>query len=536
MNFEAFKRQIPWIVNVFLFLSIGYFFSGIFFGLDFTDSFYHLNQALHPADGIYLYPFFLSSLIIKSIVGILGPEIIYLRFINSLLLFFSLLMPFVFVKIEKPRTEVFFYIACILFLFAPFNVNILGYDSLSIFTLSFIFSLSILYLKSSKLYLLLFLSILCSAAVLIRLPNILVIPILFLTIGFNEKIRRGGFSLKAFKLPMIFLFLTLVWVFLGYAMYYLSFEDFIGASANANSHDLKILFYHYFKDGLKLILFVSIILGGYYFFKKLQDFKPKILIYAVLGIVYMLFLTFFVILTKYWQNYSLFLTSLAISIITIQITQNRKDMLSIKHIVLYLYFLFLFINPLGSNTGLLKAVSFFLLLPFVLSINDLKVKQYWLLIFIILLPFSIIEKFYSSYEDKGILSLNRTSELKLLNYINTNEARADFLENINAEVSKLKNDNIHVYFYGDKSHIFHYLYPETNMNINSFFQPVEELMYNSEIKKNISHKNSTAIFIVDSYPSEISTKPTPLENFLLDLGFKKTSAGKIKYYLRVTNK
>ena len=535
LNIAPFTKYLNniYFVSIFTFLSIIYFFAGIFVGLDFTDTFYHLNQALHPAEGIYLNSSFLSSFIIKTFVEIFGPKIIYLRFINSLLLFFSLLIPFVFVRIEKPRLEVFFYIACVLFLFAPFNVNILGYDSLSIFILSLIFSLSILYLKSSKLYLLMLLSILCSAAVLIRLPNLLVIPIVFLAIGFNEKIRKGYFSAKDLKLPVIFLFLTLLWVYLGFFMYYSGVEEFFRASANSTSHDLKILFYHYFKHGIKLILFISLIIGGHYFFKKLQYLIPRLLIYGILGLFYILFIGFFVILSKYWQNYSLFLTSLALSIIILQVIQNRKDLLSLKHMVLYLYFLFLFINPFGSNTGLLKAVSLFLLLPFVLSIYDLKLKQYWLLILIVLLPFSLIEKFYSSYEDRGILSLNRTLELKLLKPIKTTETRADFLEKIDMEVNELKKNNVQVYFYGDKSHIFHYLYPATNMNINSFFQPVDELAYYPKIKQVVNGKHRTAVFIVDSYPGDRSKDVSSVESSLIRDGFKRVNMEPIIYYLRI---
>jgi len=531
--FSPQQKHIVLFVNVFLIVSIAYFFSGIFFGLDFTDSFYHLNQAIAPADGIYLYPFVLSSLIIKTIIEILGPEIIYLRFINSLLLFFSLLIPFVFIRIEKPRIEVFFYIACVLFLFAPFNVNILGYDSLSIFILSLIFSLTILYLKSSKLYLVMLLSILCSTAVLIRLPNLSAIPIVFLAIGFNEKIRKGCFSSKVLKLPVIFLLLTILWVYLGFFMNYSGVGEFFRASANSTSHDLKILFYHYFIHGIKLTLFISFIISGHYFFKKLQTLMPNLWLYGIFGLFYFLFIGFFVILSKYWQNYSLFLTSLTISILILQVVQNRKDLLSLKNMVLYLCFLFLFINPFGSNTGLLKAVSLFLLLPFVLSINDLKLKKYWLLILIVLLPFSLIEKFYSTYEDGGILVLNRT--LELLKSIKTTETRADFLERIDMEISELKKNNFQVYFYGDKSHIFHYLYPWTNLNINSFFQPVEELIYYPQIEQKIQGHDRVAIFIIGSYPGNEAPVMSPLEEKLLSDGFKKMKSESFDNYLKIKN-
>lgn len=452
---------------------------------------------------------------------------------NSLLLFFSLLIPFISIRIEKPRIEVFFYIACVLFLFAPFNVNILGYDSLSIFILSLIFSLSIQYLKSSKLYLLMLLSLLCASAVFIRLPNLLVIPIVFFAIGFNEKIRKGYFSSKDLKPPVIFVLLTLLCVYFGYFMYYPGVEGFYGASANSTSHDLKTLFYHYFIHGIKLSLFISFIILGHYFFKKFQHRAPKLFLYGILGLFYILFIGFFVFHSKYSQNYSLFLTSLALSVLILQVMQNRKNLFSLKQIFLYLYFFFLFINPFGSNTGLLKAVSLFLLLPFVLSINDLKLKQYWLLILIVLLPFSLIEKLYSTYEDRDILSLNRTLDLELLKSINTNETRADFLKKIDREVIELKKNNVQVYFYGDKSHVFHYLYPETNLNINSFFQPVDELDYYPKIEQVISEKPRTAIFILDSYPGESFNELSSLEVSLVKDGFHNISKGDVFYYLRI---
>src|SRR5690606_9389288 len=91
------------LIGLVLILTIIYSFSGIFFGLDFTDSFYHLNQALNPVDGIYLYPFFLSSVIIKGFIELAGSDIIYLRIINWFLLVTSMILPFIFIKVKCKR-------------------------------------------------------------------------------------------------------------------------------------------------------------------------------------------------------------------------------------------------------------------------------------------------------------------------------------------------------------------------------------------------------------------------------------------------
>lgn len=344
-----------------------------------------------------------------------------------------------------------FYIACGLFLFTPFNVNILGYDSISIFILSLIFSLSVLYLQKANLYVLLPLSFIGSLAVLIRLPNMIVVPIVLLVIGISGEIETGHFSWKP---AALFLGLTLLLVFFGFSMYYSQIDELLGASANSSSHDLNILFYNYFLHGLKILLFITLISGGYFVFKKSGGEVPKLVKYVVTGLFFILLIGVFVIRSKYPQNYSLFLTAFALSIIIVHITRNRKNWLSIQNLVIYLYVLFLFINPLGSNTGLLKAVSLFLLLPFVLSFQNLKLDKFWLSILIVLVPFSFIEKLSGIYEDNSIPVLNSTLTIPALHPVKTTKTRAAFLEKIDSEISELKKNNMEVYFYGDKSHIF----------------------------------------------------------------------------------
>ncbi len=530
LNVES--RHTTFLVKSFLIFSIFYFFSSIFFGVDFTDSFYHLNQALAPADNIYLYPFFLSSIIIKGLVGIVGQEIIYLRFFNSLILFFSILMPFFLIKVKKPRAEALFYIAIGLFLFTPFNVNILGYDSISIFILSLIFSLSVYYLQKPGLYLLLLLSFISAAAVLIRLPNIGVIPIVFFAIIFSTRLHKSYFSGKH---PILYLLLSLSIVCLAFTLYYSNINGFFNASAISSSHDFKILLHNYYLHGQKLLLFIFFILGGCFLFNKGINKMPKIFYYILACIFFIIFFSLFVIRSKFSQNYSLFLTSLTFSIVITLVYKNGRPWLSTQNLILYSYLLFLFINPFGSNTGLLKAASLFLLLPFVISSQSWKPDKYWKLLLIVLVPFSLIENISSTYEDRSLPAMSSQLQINLLKPIRTSATRANFLHHIDTEIEKLQDRDIQVFFYGDKSHIFHYLYPETSLNIASFFQPVDELIYYTEIKEKIVNNGRVAIFIVDSYPHQQKLKQHKLEKKLLEDGFKKTVEGSLTYFIRINN-
>lgn len=514
-------------------ISVIYFFSGIFFGLDYSDSFYHLNYAIQPPNDIHLYIFLLSSIFIKFLIELSDYELLILRFINSLFFFFAVVCPFILLKTKKPKINVLFYISCILILIAPLNFNILGYDTLTIFILAILFSVLVLYLKKSNNYLLIVLAILSSAAILIRLPNILLIPIILLAIFLKEGKSPSKFTGYGIKIALLYLLLTLLVVFLGYYIYYEEWNVFINATAYSTSHKLENLIFNYLRDGVKLIFFISFLLASYFLFKYFRKIKYKFLSYGVFIVLKVLFLCKFVLFTGYSWDYSLYLTSIALSIIVIQTYYNRKNSLDFTHLVLYLYLLFLFINPFGSDTGFLKAASLLLLFPFILSLIDLKLKKFWFLILITLLPLSILQKAFVIYEDFNITDLDKTLDINLLYPISTNEFRYRQLKNIDKEVKELQEKDVKVFFYGNKSHIFHYLYPHTSLNINSFYQPLDTLLFLPNIEKALLKKDNSALFLVKSYPENKSKEDVNLlEIELLNRGFEKIEQNSLIYYLR----
>ncbi|NJY63023.1 hypothetical protein HC174_09655 [Salinimicrobium sp. CDJ15-81-2] len=523
-------REKRFFAYLSLFLAISFFFAAIFFGLDFTDSFYHLNQALHPAGDKHLYPFMGSSLMIKGLIELLGPEIIVLRFTNSLLLLISFLFPFLIFKPQLSRNKILIYLACGLILFLPFNVNILGYDTLSILFLSIIFTMAIDHIKNPKFFKLLFLSVLCSAAVLIRLPNVLVLPIIFFWFLIFRKTFPKTFLYR--WQAVIFLLLSLLGVAVGYASYYRSWNSLVSASANADSHFIVELLKNYFRDGIQLFFFLSFIFIIYYLFLRVRERISKVLTYSFFTVILLIFMRYYVLPTKYLFNYSLFIFAIVLAFIGIQLFYRKKQ--SALQLQIYvLYFLFLFINLFGSNTGLLKGYSLFVLFPFVFSIGNPAGKNYWAILLLVLIPFAFVNKFYGIYEDKNLLLLNEKPRHELLFPIRTHQLRSQYLNEIDAEVTELRKKNIKVYFYGDKSHIFHYLYPEKSLGIASFFQPVDNLKFTSHVQEALSlyEGEDIAIFVVDSYPNPDTEVSSKFEKMLLKLNFKKIESLPGKLYV-----
>ena len=504
------------LLYVFLASAVFFFHFGIFYGLDFSDSFYHLNQAINPVGGNYLYPFLLSSMILNKIVEIVGQEVIYLRLINSTFLFLSFLLPFFLVgNLKISRRKGFIFICCLI-LFAPFNVNILGYDTLSILILSLIFSISVLYISYQRWYIVIALALLCSMAILIRLPNLLVIPILCLFLFFvNRKTLRTSTRLLV---STTFGVVTLLAVLLSLYSYYGDSNSFQKASANTNSHFLSELVANYIRDGISVFFYTAFILLVYYLFTVLGKRTSKVIALFAVIVIFLIFIGIFITPSKYSIDYAFFILAVALAFTAISLYHNWNS--SKDRLVLILYLLFLFINPFGSNTGLLKGYSLFVLFPFVYGFVRYKSGKFWTTILFLLVPLAIITKIYGIYEDKNIFFLNTIPNHELLSPIRTNKDRADYLNYIDRRIVDYRQKGYNVLVYGDKSHIFHYLYPETSVGVASFFQPVEDITFLPQILDSVSSGQKSVIFLVPSYPEKNRAEMVSLlERELLKKGF-----------------
>ena len=167
------SKGIP--TNLILIIASIYFFSGIFFGLDFADSFFHLNNAIYR--DTYSSSFFLSSAVLDLLNSLFGSELWKFRLFNAALLYSSLFLPF-FLNNNRISGVSSLGISLALILFSPLNVNIPGYDSFSIFILSLLFSVYLTYMRNRQLHFLVLLACISSLAVFFRLPNAIIILII----------------------------------------------------------------------------------------------------------------------------------------------------------------------------------------------------------------------------------------------------------------------------------------------------------------------------------------------------------------------
>lgn len=476
----------------FFIISTLIFFIRIFFGLDFTDSFFHINNALYSEN---FHPFFfLSSLIIRGVAFCLGEELLNFRIVNAISLFLSLILPFVVSK----RSFSWYDLAVIsagLIIMSPLNANILGYDTLTVLMISLCFSLVYRwdYIKNGKL---LILTLLLAVSVFLRLPNVILIFVFGFYILLVENYQKS----------LILIFLSLCLILLGYKITY-SHLDLLKFSLAQNEHHNPVtLIKNYYEDGLQVLGYILLIGSAYCLWLWLRKKRyAKEVMVSILFPLLVLTISF----SPYWIDYSLFLTATGISWCFYRwFIQKEK-----KNYPILIFFLLLFVLPFGSNTGLLKASLGMVLFPFVYSIRSGNTK-FWLILIFVLIPIAIMEYISMTYEDKAVIHLTKEINIEKLKEVRTSAKRSDFISNVNRKVQYFKEEDYNIIFYGDKSHIFKFLYPESvTVDTWKFFQPVDDLL---EIEGELGKK--TVLFVIDKYPDAFALDGQPpldsiLQNF-----------------------
>ncbi|MCY2686940.1 hypothetical protein [Salinimicrobium sp. TH3] len=323
---------------------------------------------------------------------------------------------------------------------------------------------------------------------------------------------------------------SLLNVFVIYYLYYQEWQAFVQASLGSVSHDLKLLIYRYIRDGFKILIFSSFIVANFFLYAKVSKLYSNDSAFRINIAIYLFFVPVFLFAG---YSYPLFLAALAFSVAVLHFFTTSGKTKKMEYIILFVFVAFLFINPAGSNLGFLKASFLFLLFPFVLSNVKLKAKNFWISIIVVLIPFAFFGKFFRTYEDGEITTLKKTLDFEVLYPIQTSEERYKFLKTIDQQVTELQEQDVQVYFYGNKSHIFHYLYPDSSLDIKAFNQPVDDLIFYPIIKDEISDKAKVAIFLVTSYPESTETSENILKKELLSRGFTKSGRGALTYLLKV---
>lgn len=455
LNIYAKHKILSGVTIAVMFLYQLYF---IFYGLDFQDSFYHVNRMISNDPFVMT---FLSHKIGYFWSLAFGNQIIGFRLFNLLLYFSMLFLPMWLLQ-EKSQRVFNILLALVLnFFLALLNWNILGYDSFSFLSIISVCVGFIRFTINQSFRNLLLLGILSALCIATRLPNVLILPILYFGfVAFSVLDNRMRFwkTSLLFSIIVTVFFCFLVWLCYGSIFVYWN-ELLSSFSIKDEDHGIATMLYNYGQHGIK-ILYYGIVLSAFYFLYSYIKSKKVSALYVVLLAIIPLFLYVKKIhASGFNTKVSLFMAAVLIVMIILQLFQNisKKEIFTAKN-ASYLWILFFMGVPcFGSNSGLKYAGIFLVMLPYIYINITYAYKKYFVILLIVLIPFAIIEKFQIKFMDEKQSLLTENVNINLLEGIHTTPEKVKKIDAINQIHQQLKKEKKQVYFYGVDSYIFNYL-------------------------------------------------------------------------------
>jgi len=534
---------------LFLLLSLAYSFNFIFWGFDFTDSFYYLTK-LSEYDK---YPMVSGTLFFGFLWSeIWGNNLIYIRVLAWLLGISSLVLPYFILISRTLWLKKMHYLTLGIIITGPFFINAYTPSIPTLFFLSLSLVFARLYSRLQKNRYLMILGILLSFSVFLRFPNILSLPfvILFIPLAgsfqyFYKDKKFWYFNLKKliiFVMTYFVLFYITSLIIHGSSLDYFSKLQESISSSSAGSHSLKLMILRILKDLNKIVIYTGVLfLFDYifYYYKKYMQKGYKILMLSMACGLFLFFMYYELLGVSYCYNLKLFYSSLVFFIllkVCFKNLENNNYKAIIQNLILLV---FAFILQAGSITGLMGLSSILIcFMPILLVESGFSFKKnMYLMPFVIVFIFFIAREYTYTYEDSRMFSELTTTikTQKKLNHVKTSPNRVIFIEDVMNEYSKLTiNYNTHVVFFGKVSHVFYYLTQNTPPYPMSFDMYPDD-NYEIESMKNQIKKTRPVIFFLSHYPNfpEDKISASDIEKMFLQNNYRVIIKTTYKIYIPI---
>jgi|GEM_PF-4257589 len=529
---------------LFLFLSLAYSLNFIFWGFDFTDSFYYLTK-LSEYDR---YPMVSGSLFLGFLwTELFGNSLISVRLFAWICGILAIILPFVTLLPRKQWMDKIYFLVLAIVFMGPFFIN--GYNpdipTLLINSLSIIFLFK--YGESQQLKYIFLLGVTSAISVFLRFPNILMFPAvsaficlfeyLFYKSGCKKSFLQKSLGILLFVTVFIIVLCIIAHIFCGSVEnYFLQLKGSIKSTGeNSASHTAQPMLKSIMKDFNKIIMYLGVIILFYYIFNIYNKVKNYVLKTVVLFLIYFLFFQFVsseIIGYSYYWELKKFFSAILVFIAIVACIKNMENSSFIKLFGNLFIIALAFIGTLGSNTGLLKFSPLLLcFLPFLLSETKMNfLKNIYLIPLILMLVFFVVREYTYPFEDEKITKLTSVvSAQPKLKYIRTTPLRAHFVEDVMEEYSKIENEK-NVIFFGLHSHIFYYLSEIKPLHGSLFRTSPSDNRQINKIKNQISETHPV-LFLFHDYPEAYRiTDQTPLEDMLIDNGYHLLQKTYFKIY------
>lgn len=515
----SYLNQYKMLSGVVIFSMFLYQLYFIFFGLDFQDSFYHVNRMI--SNDPFVMAFFSQKIgYVWSLI--FGNHIVGFRFFNLLLYFTMLFLPMLLVK-ERQQRLVYIFIAFVVnFFLALLNWNILGYDTFSFFFIISVLVCFLRFVEKSNYRTLLLLSLLTSFCIAARLPNLLVIPIII--VGFFI-FSKADNKINFLKNSLVFCAATVVFFGLLVLINYGSFNhylDEIGKSLaiKDEDHGLLKMFENYIHHLKMFPSYCAVLIGCYFAYSYLINRKFGKLFIILLSIFPLFLYIKKVHASGFNTKVALFLTTVLISMIVIHFIKNstKKNIVTPINVSFLIILFFLVVPCFGSNSGLKYMGIFLVFIPIVYIKSNFEYKKYFLIVLITLIPFAVVEKFQIRFMDEKYSLLTEKFESGNLLGIHTTKEKFSRIKEIVQLHEKFEKEGKQVYFYGVDSYLFNYLLDNSKRPFITYAMKLNNTDEINLINQIIAEKKKPVFFIVSN---DVSNNVSDIEKTVVKKNYKR---------------
>ena len=522
---------------IILFITLLYSLVFIYFGIDFTDTFYYINLCKDYTSS----PMIMLTLLIGKVWMLLfGDSLISFRVLNWAIWILSVLLPFFLLIPSNSRRGNLKYLSISIFLITILNSNVFGGDICTLLFLALSASLVIKYYRTNRLMYLLLYGFSSSLLILVRLPNILILPasaVLISIIEYSQnfqKLPKKNILISCIKKLCIYLAVSIGFYVLIILIVFGSLSEFtsnvsLSIMSLDKSHTLVSMVRVYIRDFVKIFQYMGVCFIIFTLLNNKLNFNLLIKNILALSacVLLILFLKVEIGIGKYNWNISLFYSAIVCSIIICSSILYIKNKEYSGLVFLSVIVILAIIPIIGSNTGLLNLSSFLIVILPVLPtsnqniINKIPHIGYLVVIFFL---FVIYTKMMVVYEDSKIVDLKYELTNDKINHIRTTKSNVEFINNVLQEFKKIETENKPVLFYGKVSHIFYYLTTAKPLYQNSFWMPPYDLIEVKKAEQIIISKRPVVIFM-PSYPGNsyqyLSERKaiSPFESMLVKKGY-----------------
>jgi hypothetical protein len=544
------KKYALYIV---LFASALFLFFINFFGLDFTDSFYHLNNIEHSQEK---YMTFLSYTLLGSWTQFFGDTLISLRIFNSTVTLLVVFIPLLFFR-KKINNQTILFSAIAIFILTSTHSNVVGYDIITRLFLILVFALFVKFVHTGKTYFLILVGLFSILLTGARLQNIIIVPILlslyFIHYYFKalKNNKRVGTYVNTFiKHSIIYVLLIAALGITGLLVFfndpshflnaiYATIKNLIHSSSPHNSHSFRALLDAYIIDFIKLLQY----LGFLFFIKYLHSFKVKSQVaqYVLSGFTVLLFAFFTFVGVIYVDKNFSFSPYYASIVLFIFLISSRQSIHEKRYDQLFLFITIVFfslIPPFGSNTGLFKYFPFLVsVFPVTTLFYRYRISRTAIIYLMIVLLYASYTRLNHTNEDGRLTShiqTNTTVDIPKLKHIRTSPERVQYLENVYSDYENDFSEQTEILFFGRVSHIVYYITGKKPLYKQTFWMQPDNPGEIAKAERVIKNKRPV-VYYMPGYPDKenrekLKQEYSPFEKMVISLGYIEKNKGQYKRY------